>query len=83
MSVRENSFTLNNLIGKKAADGDYTVTVNVSDKAGNIDSKTMKFRVDNTIPVVTAKISGGTTAGKQPGKNFDGTALRLLLSVPM
>lgn len=70
---QENSFTLNNLIGKKAADGDYTVTVNVSDKAGNIDSKTMKFRVDNTIPVVTAKISGGTTAGKQSGKNFDGT----------
>lgn len=70
---QENSFTLNNLIGKKAADGDYTVTVNVSDKAGNIDSKTMKFRVDNTIPVVTAKISGDTTAGKQPGKNFDGT----------
>ena len=70
---QENSFTLNNLIGKKAADGDYTVTVNVSDKAGNIDSKTMKFRVDNTIPVVTAKISAGTTAGKQPGKNFDGT----------
>ena len=70
---QENSFTLNNLIGKKAADGDYTVTVNVSDKAGNIDSKTMKFRVDNTIPVVTAKISGGTTAGKQPGTNFDGT----------
>lgn len=70
---QENSFTLNNLIGKKVADGDYTVTVNVSDKAGNIDSKTMKFRVDNTIPVVTAKISGGTTAGKQPGKNFDGT----------
>lgn len=70
---QENSFTLNNLIGKKAEDGDYTVTVNVSDKAGNIDSKTMKFRVDNTIPVVTAKISGGTTAGKQPGKNFDGT----------
>ncbi len=70
---QENSFTLDNLIGKKAADGDYTVTVNVSDKAGNIDSKTMKFRVDNTIPVVTAKISGGTTAGKQPGKNFDGT----------
>ena len=27
---QENSFTLNNLIGKKAADGDYTVTVNVS-----------------------------------------------------
>lgn len=70
---QENSFTLNNLIGKKAADGDYTVTVNVSDKAGNIDSRTMKFRVDNTIPVVTAKISAGTTAGKQPGKNFDGT----------
>lgn len=70
---QENSFTLNNLIGKKAADGDYTVTVNVSDKAGNIDSKTMEFRVDNTIPVVTAKISAGTTAGKQPGKNFDGT----------
>lgn len=70
---QENSFTLNNLIGKEAADGDYTVTVNVSDKAGNIDSDTMQFRVDNTIPVVTAKISDGVTAGKQQGKNFDGT----------
>lgn len=70
---QENNFTLNNLIGKKAADGEYTVTVNVADKAGNSASQTITFKVDNTIPVVTAKISDGVTAGKQPGKNFDGT----------
>lgn len=71
---KDNSFTLDGLLGKKAPDGQYTVTVKVSDKAGNAATdRTISFTVDNTIPVVTAKIAGGTTAGKQPGTNFDGT----------
>lgn len=68
-----NTMILNTLIEKQAVDGDYTITVNVADKAGNANEQTVSFRVDNTIPVVTAKISGGETAGKQPGQNFDGT----------
>ncbi len=68
-----NNYTLDNLLGTKAADGTYTATVNVADKAGNSASQTITFKVDNTIPVVTAKVSDGVTAGKQPGKNFDGT----------
>ena len=67
------SFTLNNLIGKKAQDGKYTITVDVADKAGNTAQKTISFTVDNTLPVVTAKIMSGTTASKRPGTNFDGT----------
>lgn len=70
---KDNTFTLSNLLGKTAEDGTYTATVNVADKAGNSASQTITFTVDNTIPVVTAKISDGVTAGKQPGKNFDGT----------
>lgn len=70
---KNNTFTLSNLLGKTAEDGIYTATVNVADKAGNSASQTITFKVDNTIPVVTAKISDGVTAGKQPGKNFDGT----------
>lgn len=70
---KNNTFTLNNILGKTAEDGTYTATVNVADKAGNSASQTITFKVDNTIPVVTAKISDGVTAGKQPGKNFDGT----------
>ena len=72
-NAKQNTFTLENLIGKKAEDGEYTATVNVADKAGNSASQTITFKVDNTMPVVTAKISDGVTAGKQPGKNFDGT----------
>lgn len=72
-NAKQNTFTLENLIGKKAEDGEYTATVYVADKAGNDSTRKISFTVDNTIPVVTAKISGGTTAGKQPGKNFDGT----------
>lgn len=68
-----NNYTLDSLIGSTAADGDYTVTVNVADMSGRATSQTISFTVDNTIPVVTAKIADGTTAGKQPGKNFDGT----------
>ena len=68
-----NNYTLDNLLGTKAADGAYTVTVNVADMSGRTASQTITFKVDNTIPVVTAKISDGVTAGKQLGKNFDGT----------
>jgi len=67
------NYTLDSLLGSAAADGDYTVTVNAADMSGRATSKTISFTVDNTIPVVTAKIADGTTAGKQPGKNFDGT----------
>lgn len=70
---KNNTFTLNNILGKTAEDGTYIATVNVADKAGNSASQTITFKVDNTIPVVTAKIFDGVTAGKQPGKNFDGT----------
>lgn len=71
--AQNNQFTLDNLLGRKAEDGKYTVTVYVADKAGNSRTQSIDFTVDNTIPVVTAKIEDGTTAGKQPGKNFDGT----------
>lgn len=71
--AQNNQFTLDNLLGRKAEDGKYTVTVYVADKAGNSRTQSIDFTVDNTIPVVTAKIQDGTTAGKQPGKNFDGT----------
>lgn len=72
-NAQKNTFKLNDLLGEKAQDGAYTVTVNVSDKAGNSASKKISFTVDNTIPVVTAKIQGGTMGEKQPGQNFDGT----------
>lgn len=71
--AQNNQFTLDNLLGRKAEDGKYTVTVYVADKAGNSRTQSIDFTVDNTIPFVTAKIQDGTTAGKQPGKNFDGT----------
>lgn len=71
--AQNNQFTLDNLLGRKAEDGKYTVTVYVADKAGNSRTQSIDFTVDNTTPVVTAKIEDGTTAGKQPGKNFDGT----------
>lgn len=71
--AQNNQFTLDNLLGRKAEDGKYTVTVYVADKAGNSRTQSIDFTVDNTTPVVTAKIQDGTTAGKQPGKNFDGT----------
>lgn len=71
--AQNNQFTLENLLGRKAEDGKYTATVYVADKAGNSRTQSIDFTVDNTIPVVTAKIQDGTTAGKQPGKNFDGT----------
>lgn len=67
------SFALEDLVGNSVVDGDYAITVEASDKAGNSDSASIYFRVDNTVPVVTAKIADGVTAGKQPGVNFDGT----------
>lgn len=67
------SFALEDLVGNSVVDGDYAITVEASDKAGNTDSTSIYFRVDNTVPVVTAKIADGVTAGKQPGVSFDGT----------
>lgn len=69
------TLSLEKLIGHTPEDGVYTIFVNAKDKAGNVaEQKKLSFRVDNTVPVVTAKIIGGETAGKQPGKNYDGTA---------
>lgn len=39
-------------------EGDYVVTVNSTDKAGNKSSKVMKFTIDKTAPVITPKFSG-------------------------
>ncbi|MBU5477115.1 Ig-like domain repeat protein [Eubacterium sp. MSJ-21] len=73
ITSKDGSFALEDLIDKRAVDGDYTITLEVSDKAGNTDSIDVTFRVDNTVPVVTVKIAGGITAGKQPQTSFDGT----------
>ena len=73
VNKHSDSFALEDLIDTSVVDGDYAITVEVSDKAGNTDSTSIYFRVDNTVPVVTAKIADGVTAGKQPGVNFDGT----------
>lgn len=73
VSKHNSSFALEDLIGNSVVDGDYAITVEASDKAGNTDSTSIYFRVDNTVPVVTAKIADGVTAGKQPGVSFDGT----------
>ena len=73
VSKHNSSFALEDLIGNSVVDGDYAITVETSDKAGNTDSTSIYFRVDNTVPVVTAKIADGVTAGKQPGVSFDGT----------
>ncbi|QWT52023.1 Ig-like domain-containing protein [Eubacterium sp. MSJ-33] len=73
LTKQDGRFTITDLLGKDATDGDYTITLRVTDKAANTSEEAVSFRVDNTIPVVTAKIQDGTTAGKQPGKNFDGT----------
>lgn len=73
VNKHNSSFALEDLVGNSVVDGDYAITVEASDKAGNTDSTSIYFRVDNTVPVVTAKIADGVTAGKQPGVNFDGT----------
>lgn len=40
------------------AEGDYVITVNSTDKAGNKSSKVIKFTIDKTAPVITPKFSG-------------------------
>lgn len=48
-----------------APDGDYRVEVTAVDKAGNVAyNKVKNFKLDNTKPVVTAKIVYGTAGGK-------------------
>ncbi len=60
--------------GKILPDGTYTITVATSDYSGRSAKKTGTFTIDSTKPEVTAKITGGSTAGKRPSTNFDGTA---------
>ncbi len=43
---------------KALADGDYTLSATVSDKAGNSSSTTADFSVDTTAPVVTVNTVG-------------------------
>jgi len=55
-------------------DGVYYATVTAKDKATNESiTKEIYFIVDNTVPVVTAKVISGTTAGKAPLTAYDGT----------
>lgn len=63
---------LSHQIENGAPDGEYKVTVTAQDMAGNTaQTKVKTFRVDNTIPVVTAQISSGTAGGKSTRE--DGT----------
>ncbi len=65
-------------------DGKYKVVVTVWDKATNVSqNKTIFLTVDNTVPVVTGKISGGVHGGKSPTKNFDGTARDYYYNAPV
>ncbi|WP_435926747.1 Ig-like domain-containing protein [Dryocola sp. BD613] len=53
------SLTLNAGDVQALADGDYTLTVNVSDKAGNSISTTADFSVDTAAPVVSINTIAG------------------------
>lgn len=56
---------LSHQIENGAPDGEYRVTVTAQDMAGNpADIKEITFSIDNTLPVVTARISSGTVGGK-------------------
>ena len=56
--------------GACVKDGNYTVTLKVYDKAGNSNTDTVTFTVDNTIPVVNAEISAGTINSYRSPKNI-------------
>ena len=45
-------------------EGDYVITVNSTDKAENSSSKSVKFTIDKTSPVITPMISGKDTVIK-------------------
>lgn len=45
-------------------DGDYSILVEATDKAGNSFSSTMKFTIDKTKPVITPKFKGESTVIK-------------------
>lgn len=72
--VEENgiSRTLSIQLPSGTPDGEYTVSVTATDKAGNSAPELVKkFVIDNTKPVVTAAISSGTIGGK--ASRADGT----------
>ena len=55
-------------------DGKWTVKLSVKDLSGNkINAGSYSFMVDNTVPVVSAKVISGVGGGKRPVKNFDNT----------
>jgi large repetitive protein len=43
-----------------SGEGEYNIVVEATDKAGNSFSKTMKFTIDKTKPVITPKFKGQT-----------------------
>ncbi|MBQ8412958.1 MAG: Ig-like domain repeat protein, partial [Lachnospiraceae bacterium] len=60
----DESYALSEILGDTPKDGDYEVTIDIEDKAGNTDTDTVVFRLDNTDPVVTADIASGTVSTK-------------------
>ena len=59
---------------KNLYDGTWKVNFTITDYAGNRTSAgSYIFKVDNTVPVVTAKVASGVGGGKRPMKNFDGS----------
>ena len=69
----EKTVSLATLLGTDVADGDYEVIVNAVDMAGNPKNASISFKVDNTAPVVAAVVASGTSGGKMPKENSDGT----------
>ena len=60
---------------KSLYDGKWTAKLIVKDLAGNkLTTDSYTFTVDNTVPVVTAKVVSGVGGGKRPLKNFDGSS---------
>lgn len=60
ISQNTNTWTYTYTVDAIDTDGDYEITVNVSDQAGNTNSRALSttpdFTVDNTKPVVTATV---------------------------
>lgn len=49
------------------ADGIYTIYPVTTDRVGRVSAeKSVSFEVDGSLPVVTAQVTGGTTAGNAP-----------------
>lgn len=60
------TYTLADIIGaENVTDGAYSVWMNATDNVDNsLNSATVSFTLDNTLPTVTAKITSGTVSSK-------------------